>query len=410
MKTQTNKTNILMAFVAATLFSSATLAMSKRPVNDGGSTTPAPKPPTTQPPTTTPPVTTPPAPREPAAISDSITPVGFDAFIEVAYPVGNIVDTTYKQYRELLPQRNAQESYRTDNCDANLDKNDRFADRIAYAVELKMQPSKAQLGYVASYFALNKDVNTYLPNSLISHPLCNVTSDTLNTTLNGKNVPSAATIKKANEFANKMNAYRREALSGSREGYVKASKLWSKYMMCLSYMESLTTADSSKAQRVAEKYAPSGYRRPAGVNFYEDPAQPPESRLNIGLFQFTPDAGGNIQACIREWNVLYPKCGISQTASQSEMIRVLGSSLQTFNAFCAAAKVTGMFAVQVNAQKAYNTHPYNVNSNGTLKAPAERCVSPHMAVGRSYNHFAPFQNGSGFTLDNILSCTLNGEY
>lgn len=410
MKTQTNKTNILMVFLVTTLFTSTTLAMSKRPVNE----TPAPKPPTTTPPTTPPPTTTNPppttTPREPAAISDSITPEGFDVFGEVSYPAGSIVDTTYKNYRELLPQRNAQESFRTDNCDANLDKNDRFADRISYAVELKMQPAKAQLGYVASYFGLSKDVNSYLPNSLISHPLCNVTSATLNTTLNGKNVPSAATIKKANEFANKMNQYRREALSGNREGYVKASKLWSKYMMCLSYMESLTTADSAKAQRVAEKYAPSGYRRPAGVNFYEDPAQPPESRLNIGLFQFTPDAGGNIQACIREWNVLYPKCGISATASQSEMIRVLGSSLQTFNAFCAAAKVTGMFSVQVNAQKAYNTHPYNVNSNGSLKAPAERCVSPHMAVGRSYNHFAPFQNGSGFTLDNILTCTLTGEY
>jgi len=394
-----------MAFLATALFSSPVWAMAKKPISSGNDTpskptTPAPTPA----PTPNPPV------REPAAISDSITPEGFDVFREVSYPTGEIVDKTYQNYRELLPVRNAQQSYRTDNCDTSLEGSDRFADRISYAVELKMQPSKAQLGYVASYFGLNKDVNTYLPNSLISHPLCNVTADTLNTTLNGKHVPSAATIKKANEFANKMNTYRREALAGNREGYVKASRLWSKFMMCLSYMESLTTADSAKAQKVAEKYAPSGYRRPAGVNFYEDPAQPPESRLNIGLFQFTPDAGGNIQACIREWNVLYPKCGISQNASQAEMIRVLGSSLQTFNAFCAAAKVTGMFSVQVNTTKAYNTHPYNVTSNGSLKAPAERCVSPHMAVGRSYNHFAPFQNGSGFTLDNVLSCTLTGEY
>lgn len=389
--------------------------MSKRPISDddsGGKKPPA----TSKPPTPSPtpaPVPAPapsPVPRDPASSVGGLTPEGFDVFSEVSYPTGSIVDTTYNNYRELLPQRNAQESYTTDNCDEKLENNDRFADRIAYAVEVKMQPAKAQIGYVASYFGLNKDVNTYMPNSLISHPLCNVTRDTLNTTLSGKNIPSDATIKKANEFANKMNSYRRMALAGDREGYVKASRLWSKYMMCLSYMESLTTADSAKAQRVAEKYAPSGYRRPAGVNFYEDPAQPPESRLNIGLFQFTPDSGGNIQACIREWNVRYPKCGISPKASQSELIRVLGSSLQTFNAFCAASKVTGMFAVQVNAFKAYNTHPYNVKADGTLKSPAERCVSPHMSVGRSYNHFAPFQNGSGFTLDNILTCTLKGEY
>lgn len=394
-----------MAFFLLTAFSQTSLAMAKKPINTGGSgsdagSTPAP----------TPTPVKPPPPREPAAISDSITPEGFNVFSEVSYPVGGVVDTTYKNDRELLPVRDAQQSYRTDNCDIKLEKNDRFADRIAYSVELKMQPSRAQLGYVASYFGLNKDVNTYLPNSLISHPLCNVTSDTLNTTLGGKNIPSSATIKKANEFANKMNAYRREALAGDRQGYVKASRLWSKLMMCLSYMESLTTADSAKSQSVGQKYAPAGYRRPAGVNFYEDPHQPAESRLNIGLFQFTPDAGGNIQACIREWNILYPKCGISLNASQAEMIKILGSSLQTFNAFCAAAKVTGMFGVQVNAVKPNNTHPYNLKADGRLKAPAERCVSPHMSVGRSYNHFAPFQNGSGFTLDNILSCTLTGEY
>ncbi|CAE78607.1 hypothetical protein AB1A81_02955 [Bdellovibrio bacteriovorus] len=413
MKTQKSTTNILMALLVTTTVSSTTFAMAKKPVNSGGgsnagTTPPATTPPTTTPPSTTPPTTTPPV-REPAAVTDSITPEGFNVFSEVAYPVGGVVDTRYSNYRELLPVRNAQEAHATDKCDTNLDTNDRFADRIAYAVELKMQPSKAQLGYVASYFNLNKDVNTYLPNSLISHPLCNVTSSTLNTTFAGKNIPSAATIKKINDFTNLMNGYRREALSGNREGYVKASKLWSKFMMCLSYMESLTTADTAKAQRVADKYGPSGYRRPAGVNFYEDPNQPAESRLNIGLFQFTPDAGGNIQACIREWNQLYPKCGIKTNASQSELIRVLGSSLQTFNAFCAAAKVTGSFAVQVNATSSKNTHPYNVKSNGSLKAPAERCVSPHMSVGRSYNHFGPFQNTSGFTLDNIISCTMAGE-
>ncbi|AHI04956.1 hypothetical protein BDW_02230 [Bdellovibrio bacteriovorus W] len=415
METKNGTQKILAALLFLAMQGTAleSFAMSKKKPAPAP-TQPAPKP--TPPPVSTP-TPTPPAPapeptppRDPAGVVDPVIPNGYNVFREVSYPVGSTVDNYYKSYRELIPQRNAQEAYKTDLCDPELDRNDRFADRVAYAVEVKMQPSRAQLGYVASYFNLNKDVNTYMPNSLISHPLCNVTASTLNTTLNGKKVPSADVIRKVNLFADTMNEYRRQALAGQAEGYVKASKLWSKYMMCLSYGESLTTADTTKSNSVAAKYAPSGYRKPAGVKFYEDPLQPQASKLNIGLFQFTPDAGGNIQACIREWNLLYPSCKISQTASAAEMIRVVGSSLQTFNAFCGAAKVTGMFAVQVNATSATNTHPYNVNSSGSLKAPAQRCVTPHMATGKTYNHFGPFQNSTGENLNQVLTCVFNGDY
>lgn len=320
--------------------------------------------------------------------------------------MGQSVDRYYKTYRELMPTRSSQNSHYTDSCDPGTEGKDTFADRIAWAVELKMQPAKAQLGYVGSLFGMSNDVNTYLPNSLLSHPICKVTSSTLNTTFGGKNVPGSSTINKINRFADLMNGFRRQALSGDREGYKKASRLWSRYFMCLSYMESLSTANSAKNDRVAEKYAPSGYRRPTSVAFYEDPYQDAESRLNIGVFQFTPSAGGNIQSCLREWNALYPKCQVNTKGSQAEMIRLIGSSKQTFNAFCAAAKTTGMFSVQINAKKAYNTHPYNVNSDGSLKAPTERCVSPHMSVGRSYNHFGPYQNVMGDTLDQLMTCTL----
>lgn len=405
MSTQYISTKVLL-LVTTTFLSSAVFAMGKQPVKDPA---PAPSPSPSPKPSPAPTPLPTPAPREPAAVTDPITPANFDVFGEVSYPVGQVVDTRFSSYRELLPVRNAQDSYRTDNCDVNLDSKDRFSDRVAYAVELKMQPSKAQVGYVYSYFGLNKDVNAYMSNSFISHPLCEVTSSSLNTTLKGKNVPSSTVIKKINQFSTAMNGYRREALAGNREGYVKASKLWSKFMMCLSYTESLTSADSSKSQSVSQKYAPSGYRKPAGVKFYEDPYQDEASKLNIGMFQFTPNSGGNIQACIREWNVLYPTCSISQTATKSELIRALGSSLQTFNAFCGAAKVTGMFGVQVNTTKSAHTHPANVKSNGALKAPAERCVSPHMS-GNSYNHFGPFQNSTGKNLEEVMNCVLAGEY
>lgn len=365
--------------------------------------------PTTPTTPTTPTVpTTPVTPTEPdrtPASDGTIRPANFDVFSEVAYPVGIAVDQRYKSYRELLVTRDGG-SHRVDTCDIKLDNNDRFADRIAYAVDLKMQPSTAQLGYVYSYFNLPKDTSKYIKNSLVSQPLCNVTTASLETTFGGKNIPTSATIAKINTFVNTMNGFRKLALQGNRDGYVKASKLWSKFFMCLSYAESLTTADTAKSNSVAVKYAPSDYRKPAAVKFYEDPYQDEASRLNIGLFQFTPTASGNVQSCIREWNQTYPSCVVSQSASQAEMIRVLGSSMQTFNAFCGVSKVTGTFAVQINSTSSKNTHPANVLANGTLKAGADRCVTPHFVSGKAYNHFGPLQNTSGTTLDSLMTCVL----
>lgn len=219
-KTQ-KKSKLIVAALLTTVFSVSASAMGKRPSgssnsNSGSSGSSG----GTKPPSPSVPVI-----REPAAISDSITPEGFDPFVEVAAPIGRSVDGYYKSYRELLPTRSSQNSHYTDSCDTSVESKDAFSDRIAWAIELKMQPSKAQLSYVSSYFGLSSDANSYLPNSLISHPLCKVTSSTLNTTLGGKNIPSAATITKINKFADLMNGYRREALAGNSDGYKKASKL-----------------------------------------------------------------------------------------------------------------------------------------------------------------------------------------
>ncbi len=345
----------------------------------------------------------------PPSNADMPAPVGFDLYSKVSYPVGQIVDEKFQSYRELLPQRIDGQGHITDSCDRNVQGNNRFSDRIAYAVELKMHPRKAGLGYVGSSYGMSGDENSYAANSLISHPQCIVDASSLSTTLGSKKVPSAATIKKANEFAIRMNQYRREALNGNTDSYIKASKLWSKLMMCTSYVESLTSANTASSDRIAARNAPPGYRRPASILFYEDPYQNAASRLNIGLFQFTPNSGGNIQACIREWNKIYPSCSIAGNASQAEMIRTVGSSLQTFNAFCGVAKITGTFAVQVNSSKAINTHPSNF-VNGKLKSPENRCVSLHFQAGKAYNHFGPFQNTTGSNLEEVLACTLSGEY
>jgi len=175
--------------------------------------------------------------------------------------------------------------------------------------------------------------------------------------------------------------------------------------MCLSYVESLTTADRPFSDRIAQAYAPSDYRRPAGVLFYEDPLQPEASALNLGLFQFSPDSGGNIYACIKQWNLIYPSCQVPSGGSTKEMLRLLGSSYQSFNAFCGTEKPSEMFSIQVNSSNSKRTHPANWRSDGSLKAPKDRCVSLYFA-GAAYNHFGPFQNSTGNNLEELLTCTL----
>jgi hypothetical protein len=408
------KNSILAAavLVLSTLISSNALAAAPRPPAE-------PKPPVTKPPVNKPPVSTPPESVQPPPIEASpiqqgpVTEVNgetlpsLDSANEVSYPVGAQVDDYYKNYRQLLVQRSPASSHRLDSCDPNLDNSFRFADRIAYQVQLQMNDHKAEISSIASYYGLPKSSESYFPTSLIRHPMCNLTSSTLSQTIN--KVPSAAVIAKANQFVTRYNGYRQKALAGDPRAYAQLNRLWGRLMMCLSYTESLTTADTKTSDNIAARVGPEGYRRPAGVLFYDDPAQSAASRLNIGLFQFTPTASGNINSCLRQWNKVYPTCSISTTSSQAELIKVLGSSYQTFNAFCGVNKVLQTFAVQANTQTASATHPSNKLSNGKLKPSGERCVSLHFQAGKAYNHFGPFQNSTGSNMNELLTCTLAQE-
>lgn len=81
------------------------------------------------------------------------------------------------------------------------------------------------------------------------------------------------------------------------------------------------------------------------------------------------------------------------------MIKVLGSSYQSFNAFCGIHKVVQTFAIQVNTSSSSSTHP----SNGG-KTAANRCVTPHFYAGKAYNHFGPLQNSTGENMNSLYSC------
>ena len=249
---------------------------------------PAPTPPAPSPapaPTPAPPAPTPaPTPQPPPSSGE------FDLYSDVAHVVGERVDRYYGYIGALMDQRSDYSTDRSDTCNAEVKSRDQFAERIAYYVDEHIaEEFKPRVDVIASYYNFSSDLNTHAKVSLKSHPLCSFNRAELAHTIGDNRVPSQDVIDKLNQFSGKYNTLRQSALKGSVESRKELTKLWTKFMGCLSYVESLTTADTSSSQRVADKHGPSGYRKPAGVKFSEDPYQPEASRLNISRFQFTPN-------------------------------------------------------------------------------------------------------------------------
>lgn len=335
----------------------------------------------------------------------TMPPKDYDTIVDVATPVGELIDNYYRSYRELMKTRENQ-GHTVDTCEAQIESQNTFASSIAFAVEEGLNARKSQINYVSAAFGLPADLNQFTATGLLTHSFCPVTAASLRDTIGAK-VPTAAVIQKAQAFSDELNGYRQQALRGDTKALLSAHRLWSRFMMCLAYTESLTTADTPASQAVADQF---NLPRPPGVKYYIDKAQKnPESRFNIGLFQFSPAAGGNVQACLRHWNVRYSSCPLSTKAPFADMVGILASSRQTFNAFCGVTKVVDMFGVQVNTSTRANTHPQNRLAGGKLKAPADRCVTPFYRTGASYNHFGPFQNSTRSNLGTLLDCTMAKE-
>ena len=332
-------------------------------------------------------------PTEPIPSSET------DVFEEVATYFGRWVDDTQSQ-NELLELRDNSVVSVADSCHDDFENQDRFSDTIAFFIREQTTARKVTIQSIASYYATSTDLNTHTEVGLFSHPLCEVTSSSLSKTV--KKVADSATISKANQFAKLHNQYRTGYLAGDTTDKIKLERHWGAFFGCLAYTESLSTADSSSSESVASSEAPSGYRKPAGVKFYTDPYQPASRRLNIGLFQFTPKSSGNINPCLKQWNQDYPSCSTS-ASSKGDLIKLLGSSHQRFNAFCGINKLLQTFSIQANTRSTKHTHPANRESGG-LKPSANRCVTPHFYAGWAYNHFGPLQNSTGSNMKKLFQC------
>ena len=330
-------------------------------------------------------------------------------YLDTSAEIGPRVDNNQNDYELSSIVREKINNDFVDNCFNDVDKesHDYFSDQISYYASLMIEDTNAYVGFIGSLYGTSSNDENYFPTSLIRHPLCIVNATSLAKTI--KKIPSKSTIEKLNHFASNVNFLRQDILNGNTSSKKELLSTWTKMFSCLAYTESLSTADSNSSKSVALKVSPSNYRKPSGVKFYDDPAQSAESRLNIGMFQFTPTASGNIQPCLRAWNKIHEKkaeCKINQKASQAELIAILGSSLQSFNAFCGVHKLIQTFAIQVNTNKSTATSPQNI-INGKFKNYEERCVTPHFQAGQAYNHFGPFQNSTGSNLDELFSCIEN---
>lgn len=337
------------------------------------------------------------------AITEPLTVEEDNLITDLFESVSALVDSIYG-LRELRKERVRNMNHYIDSCHQDFQGFHSFAEMQNYFVVKHLENRAAQVQFLAGYFDIPADINKIAPTSLISHEMCPITKESLTASIGASRVPDADTIKKLNEFSNISNTLRKNYLENpTYENKLVVSQHWAKLTKCLSYIESYTTADTTSSKNTATRYAPSDYRKPAGVAFYIDPQQNEDSKLNIGTYQFDPDINGNVRACVRQWNNLYPSCGISLETNEAEMIRLMGSEIQTFNIFCGMNKIHQMFSIQVNSSNAKRTHIAN-NVNGKLKPASNRCVTINFYSGWAYNHFGPFQNSSGKNLKELMGC------
>jgi hypothetical protein len=181
-------------------------------------------------------------------------------------------------------------------------------------------------------------------------------------------------------------------------------KLYFALFASIAVHESLGDADNSQQQTLTKTFSSqynlsAKYVRPKGVKLYYDKAQTNEaSRYNVGLYQFTPKLGGNIDACYVAWNKVmgskHPKCKINLHGSDSKSFEHVAASDQIFNAFCGVNKYMQSLGIQINS-KAFKhpsassmqlTHKDNMVKN-KLKASKDRCITPFSHTSNSYMHF-----------------------
>ncbi|MBC7540980.1 MAG: hypothetical protein H7281_19315, partial [Bacteriovorax sp.] len=170
--------------------------------------------------------------------------------------------------------------------------------------------------------------------SLSDIKFCEVDNVSLERSL--KNVPDAKTIDLLNTiFFDQMN-------NGDKQQTAQ------KIFTCLAMEESLGDPDTASSKKVYREVTGKN-DKPSGVKFYIDPLQKKESELNIGLYQFTPNASGNINPCLKAWNKMFSNKQNCQVKNKSDVLEALGSPGQNLNAFCGIHKIIETASIQMKS-------------------------------------------------------------
>lgn len=185
----------------------------------------------------------------------------------------------------------------------------------------------------------------------------------------------------------------------------RLEKFFYSFMASLAEHESLGDPNVSSSQNAATAVnttlGVANYSRPNDVKFYSDRWQSdPNSKFNIGLFQFSPNRNGNIHPCVESWNKIYGKyysqCRINLN-NNADAVKLIGASDQIFNAFCGSSKILQSKMVQINtneyeagSSKRRRTPKQNAfegEDSMQLKSSDRRCWLPFSYSKHTYNHF-----------------------
>ncbi|MCP4937145.1 MAG: hypothetical protein GY927_23790 [bacterium] len=297
----------------------------------------------------------------------------------------NRIDTSMgDNTRELLVTRTRDSQF---DLELNSGQLSSFGDQLTVEVIRHLQKSQIYLSNIGSIFSIPSS-RALEQISLNSHPICKSTKTTLKKIIRRSASLSNQEVELVKKFEKRLNKSRREYLR-DHKNIKPVIRNWSALAGCLAYTESLGDPDTSVSRRRAKELLGQGYTKPTGVKFYYDKGhENPNSRWNVGLYQFVLLRAGNINPCIKSWKAQsLPGNSIIKNLDLKDMGRFIGSPSQSFNAFCGLNKILQTFFVQVYTTRAKYTHPNNRMSDGTLKKPSDRCVSLHH--GKAYSHFGP---------------------
>jgi hypothetical protein len=298
-----------------------------------------------------------------------------------------------------------------------------FAEAISFSLELQDGPQENMLDeFILDSYGVKKSADETNPAGkkwdhnigLSTHPMCRSIDEYF---IRRNEKSKKDRIKNATPamsyfvdrynflyFALQQAVIEKKSPNEVAEIKLKMREIYFALFSSIAMEESLGDADNSQqgefSKFFAEKYdLGKKYVRPTGVKFYYDKEQSNEdSRYNVGLYQFTPRLGGNIDGCYFAWNNIMGKkhsdCKIN-LKNNTESFEHIAASDQVLNAFCGVNKYIQSLGIQVNAMSLTHpsakvmqlTHKDNIKSGSTLKESKDRCITPFSHTRNSYMHF-----------------------